>query len=70
MDSEAKLRLLCPSGRGEVERFNEGGAAVSGEAKTPDIGGRAFNRDDEVGIVRRRAAGLEEGVEGRVGGTL
>lgn len=28
-----------------------------------------MRRDEEVGMVRRRAAGLEEGVEGRVGGT-
>lgn len=34
-----------------------------------DTGGRAFNRDEEVGMVSRTAAGLEEGVEGRVGGT-
>jgi hypothetical protein len=55
----------------------EGGRGISGEfdldggrlGKTADTGGRAFNRDEEVGMVRRRAAGLEEGVEGRVGGT-
>lgn len=58
----------------EVE---EGGREMSGEfdldggrlGKTAETGGRAFSRDEEVGMVRRRAAGLEEGVEGRVGGT-
>ena len=57
--------------------MEDGGRGVSGEfdldggllGKTADTGGRAFNLDDEVGIVRRRATGLEEGVEGRVGGT-
>ena len=34
-----------------------------------DIGVRDFIRDDDVGIVRRSAAGLDDGVEGRVGGT-
>lgn len=55
----------------------EGGRGISGEfdldggrlEKTADTGGRDFSRDEEVGMVRRRAAGLEEGVEGRVGGT-
>lgn len=55
----------------------EGGRGIRGEfdldggrlGKTADTGGRAFNREEEVGIVRRRATGLEEGVEGRVGGT-
>ena len=55
----------------------EGGRGISGEfdleggrlGKTVDTGGRTFSRDEEVGMVRRRAAGLEEGVEGRVGGT-
>ena len=55
----------------------EGGRGINGEldldggrlGKTADTGGRAFSREEDVGIVRRRAAGLEEGVEGRVGGT-
>lgn len=35
----------------------------------PNSAGRALVLDDEVGNVRRNAAGLEDGVDGRVGGT-
>lgn len=64
-------------GLGSWSDKEEGGRGISGEfdldggrlGKTADTGGRAFSREEEVGIVRRRAAGLEEGVEGRVGGT-
>ena len=41
-----------------------------GAGNTDDMGVRDFRRVDEVGIVRRRAAGLADGVVGRVGGTL
>ena len=34
------------------------------------IGVRDFMRDDDVGIVSLSAAGFDDGVEGRVGGTL
>ena len=64
-------------GLGCCNEREEGGRGISGEfdldggrlGKTADTGGRALRRDEEVGMVRRRAAGLEEGVEGRVGGT-
>ena len=49
------------------------GAVVGPEpaaGKTLEIGVRNFMRDDDVGIVSLNAAGLEEGVEGRVGGTV
>lgn len=41
----------------------------AGAAKTAERAGRDFKRDC-VGMVSRRAAGLDEGVEGLVGGTL
>lgn len=57
-------------GRGDADRGRGGGAVVVGVGrKTPDIGGRAFSREDDVGRVNRSAVGLVEGVEGRVGGT-
>lgn len=58
-------------GNGEVDR-GSGGATVdvAEPGKTEEIGGRAFRRDEEVGIVRRRATGFDDGVDGRVGGTL
>lgn len=37
---------------------------------TADIGVRLFAREEEVGRVSRRAAELDEGVVGRVGGTV
>jgi len=54
-------------GRGDCER---GATALVGAGKTEEMGVRDFKRDDDVGMVRRRAAGLEDGVDGRVGGTL
>jgi hypothetical protein len=39
------------------------------EGNTEESEGRDFIRID-AGIVRRNATGLEEGVEGRVGGTM
>jgi hypothetical protein len=49
--------------RGVTEDEDEGG-------KTDEIGGRAFRREDDVGMVNRRAAGFADGVDGRAGGTL
>jgi hypothetical protein len=57
--------------------WGEGGRGTNGEfdldgvrlVKTADTGGRTFDRDEEVGMVKRRAAGLEEGPESRAGGT-
>lgn len=54
-------------GRGDVERAR---GADTGPGNTLEIGVRDFIRDDDVGIVSRSAAGLDDGVEGRVGGTL
>ena len=51
-------------GSGDCDRVTEG------EGKTEVIGVRDFMRDEDVGMVRRRAAGFDDGVEGRVGGTL
>ena len=39
------------------------------EGKTFDMSGRVLRRAEDVGIVRRSAAGFGFGVEGRVGGT-
>lgn len=55
-----------------MERKREGDwepEADDGPWKTAERAGRDFDRE-AVGMVRRRAAGLEEGVDGRVGGTL
>ena len=53
-----------------MARIAEGPAAVAGgEGKIEEREGRDFIRLD-VGIVKRNAIGLEEGVEGRVGGTM
>lgn len=58
-------------GMGDVARVK--GVLVAGDggggANTVDNAGRDFVRD-AVGMVRRRAAGLDEGVDGRVGGTV
>lgn len=43
--------------------------AVAGDGKTPLIDGRIFCLELDVGMVRRRAIGLVDGVVGRVGGT-
>jgi hypothetical protein len=55
-------------GRGDCERGAED--VEDGGANTAEIGTRSFMRDDEVGMVSRKAAALDEGVEGRVGGTM
>ena len=58
-------------GSGDVERGNGGtGVAVTGDGKIDETGVRVLSRDDEVGMVSRSAAGFDDGVEGRVGGTL
>ena len=62
---------------GGWEKFDEGLGgigAVMGDPemtglKTEDRDGRDFKRDC-VGMVNRSAAGFDDGVEGRVGGTL
>jgi len=64
---DRECKLSDDGGRGGIGEVARGVAAVDG-GKTDEIGGRAFRRD-EVGIVRRSAAGLEDGVDGRVGGT-
>lgn len=58
-------------GRGEVERRGAvvGPGATATVGNTLEIGARDLRRDDDVGIVSRRAAGFDDGVEGRVGGT-
>lgn len=57
---------------GEVARSGGWGCARvvtrEGPGKTEDRAGLDFIRI-EVGIVRRNAAGFDEGVDGRVGGT-
>jgi hypothetical protein len=53
-------------GMGDVAR----GVADDEGGKTDEIEGRAFRRRVDVGIVNRSAAGFEDGVDGRVGGTL
>ena len=58
-------------GNGDVERARGADAGPGGtEGKTLEIGARAFRRDDDVGIVSLSAAGLEDGVEGLVGGIV
>jgi urocanate hydratase len=54
-------------GKGEVER-HAFEVADTGE-NTEERVGRVLRRDT-AGMVRRKAAGLEEGVLGRVGGTM
>ena len=51
-------------GKGDVERAIDGPCV-----NTAETGVRTFVRYEAVGIVSRSAAGLEEGVVGRVGGT-
>lgn len=45
-------------------------ADVDGTGNTAESGTRSFVRDDDVGNVSRKAAELDEGVEGRAGGTV
>jgi len=65
-DRERKLSEDGGRGIGEVAR----GVADDEGGKTDEIGGRAFGRKDDVGMVNRNAAGFEDGVDGRAGGTL
>ena len=58
-------------GRGDAERGIAGPLGVVADCgKTAEIGALALGLEDDVGKVRRRATGLEDGVVGRVGGTL
>lgn len=74
---EARLRKEAVDGgrggMGEVARYGGWGCArvlaVEGPGKTEDRAGLDFIRM-EVGIVSRNAAGFDEGVDGRVGGTV
>jgi hypothetical protein len=54
-------------GKGETER--DVFEVADTDENTDEMVGRDLRRD-EAGIVRRKAAGLEEGVLGRVGGTM
>lgn len=57
-------------GRGDDARAADPPALLGeGAGKTADSAGLNLVRID-VGIVRRNATGLEDGVEGRVGGTM
>lgn len=64
---ERERKLSEDGGRGGIGEVARGVADDEG-GKTDEIEGRAFRRD--VGMVNRSAAGFEDGVEGRVGGTL
>jgi len=57
-------------GRGRTGEIARGVAEDGGGGKTDEIEGRDLRRADDVGMVNRSAAGLEDGVEGRVGGVL
>ena len=57
-------------GRGDTARgTGDSRLGIAGVAKTCERAGRDLSRDC-VGIVNRRAAVFEDGVDGRVGGTL
>ena len=64
-----ECKLSDDGGRGSVGELARGVAEEEG-GKTAEIGARAFKREDDVGIVNRNATGFEDGVVGRVGGTL
>jgi hypothetical protein len=66
---DRERRLSDDGGRGRLGEVARGVAEEEG-GKTVDIGGRAFRREDDVGMVSRSATGFADGVEGRVGGTL
>lgn len=60
-------------GRGSGEEvLRNVGEGTAGDAGAPHTDERAglVREDEEIGMVNRRAAGFEEGVEGLVGGTL
>jgi hypothetical protein len=63
-----ECKLSDDGGRGSVGEVARGVAEEGG--KTAEIGARAFKREDDVGMVNRSAAGFEDGVLGRVGGTI
>jgi hypothetical protein len=66
-----RLKLVAEGARGrfgEVARGVGPEGVAEGEGKTADNAGRILRV--WAGIVRRSAAGLAEGVWGRVGGTL
>lgn len=55
---------------GDVARsVGDGALSDGGAPNTAERAGRDLSRD-WVGMVRRSAAGFDDGVEGRVGGTL
>jgi len=64
-----ECKLSDDGGRGKVVGEVARGVAEEG-GKTDEMGARAFKREDDVGIVNRSAIGFEDGVVGRVGGTL
>lgn len=66
---DRERRLSEDGGRGGMGEVARGVAEDEG-GKTDEIGARTFRREDDVGIVNRSAAGFEDGVDGRVGGTL
>jgi hypothetical protein len=65
---ERDRKLSEDGGRGGIGEVARGVAEDEG-GKTDEIEGRVLRREDVVGIVSRSAAGFEDGVEGRVGGT-
>jgi hypothetical protein len=66
---DRERKLSEDGGRGGMGDAARGVADDEG-AKTDEIEGRAFRRKEDVGMVNRNAAGFEDGVDGRVGGTL
>jgi hypothetical protein len=67
---ERERKLSEDGGRGRTGEIARGVAEDGGGGKTDEIEGRDLRRADDVGMVNRSAAGLEDGVEGRVGGIL
>ena len=53
-----------------MDRGRGGALPVALCGKIDEIGALDFRREEDVGMVRRSAAGFDEGVVGRVGGTL
>ena len=67
--ADRECKLTDDGGRGGIGEVARGVAEDDG-GKTDEIGGRAFRREEDVGMVSRSATGFADGVEGRVGGTL
>jgi hypothetical protein len=65
---ERERKLSEDGGRGGIGEVARG-VAEEEPGKTDEIEGRDLRREDDVGMVNRSAAGFEDGVEGRVGGT-